>query len=237
MRHPRALLVDLDDTILDDSGSVDSAWRTACFDASSRVDGLDPDALLDSISRVRDWYWSDPDRHREGRLDLRASRRRIVQQALQCLGVDHPGLVREIAESYRDIRDASVRSFPGAIETLDQLRASGVKLALITNGGAEGQRAKIERFDLERRFDHIQIEGEAGFGKPDPRAYLAVMQALASSPEDTWCVGDNLEWEVADPQALGIWSIWVDRAGVGLPEGSAIVPDRIINSLIELKPP
>ena len=145
--------------------------------------------------------------------------------------------MREIAESYRDIRDASVRSFPGAIETLDQLRASGVKFALITNGGAEGQRAKIERFELERRFDHIQIEGEAGFGKPDPRAYLAVMQALASSPEDTWCVGDNLEWEVAAPQALGIWSIWVDRAGVGLPEGSAIVPDRIINSLIELKPP
>ena len=47
-------------------------------------------------------------------------------------------------------------------------------------------------------------------------------------------VGDNLEWEVAAPQRLGIFSIWCDHAGAGVPEGSTVVPDRIIRSLGEL---
>ncbi len=56
--------------------------------------------------------------------------------------------------------------FPDAHATLDRLKELGVKLALITNGAAEPQRAKVVRFALEHRFDHIQIEGEHGFGKP-----------------------------------------------------------------------
>jgi putative hydrolase of the HAD superfamily len=53
-----------------------------------------------------------------------------------------------------------------AHETLDRLKQVGVKLALITNRAAEPQHAKVVRFALEHHFDHIQIEGEHGFGKP-----------------------------------------------------------------------
>ena len=62
------------------------------------------------------------------------------------------------------------------------------------------------------------------------------MQALDSSQKETWCVRDNLEWEMEALQALGIWSIWVDNQGDGLPRGSRVVPDRIIISLVELIP-
>jgi putative hydrolase of the HAD superfamily len=47
-------------------------------------------------------------------------------------------------------------------------------------------------------------------------------------------VGDNLEWEVAAPQKLGIAGIWVDSSGAGLPRSSTVRPDRIIRSLTEL---
>ena len=47
----------------------------------------------------------------------------------------------------------------------------GTSLGLLTNGSAEMQRAKIVRFALETYFDWIQIEGEQGFGKPEPRAF------------------------------------------------------------------
>ena len=49
-------------------------------------------------------------------------------------------------------------------------------------------------------------------------------------------VGDNLEWDVAAPQRLGIVGIWLDVLGTGLPEASAVTPDRIIRSLSELLP-
>jgi putative hydrolase of the HAD superfamily len=47
-------------------------------------------------------------------------------------------------------------------------------------------------------------------------------------------VGDNLEWDVAAPQRLGIAGIWLDVAGAGLPPASLVHPDRIIRSLTEL---
>jgi putative hydrolase of the HAD superfamily len=47
-------------------------------------------------------------------------------------------------------------------------------------------------------------------------------------------VGDNLEWEVAAPQRLGIFGIWFDAAGKGLPRDTHIRPDPIIASLSEL---
>jgi putative hydrolase of the HAD superfamily len=49
-------------------------------------------------------------------------------------------------------------------------------------------------------------------------------------------IGDNLEWEVEVPQRLGIYAIWIDAHGVGLPADSSIRPDRIIHSLTELLP-
>ena len=107
--------------------------------------------------------------------------------------------------------------FPGAHDAIDALKALGVKLALVTNGAAETQRAKVERFELTHRFDHIQIEGEHGFGKPEERAYLHAMEALGVTAPDTWMIGDNLEWEVEAPQRLGIYAIWIDVHGDGLP--------------------
>jgi putative hydrolase of the HAD superfamily len=47
-------------------------------------------------------------------------------------------------------------------------------------------------------------------------------------------VGDHLEWEIAAPQRLGIFAIWHDALGEGLPADATVTPDRIIRSLGEL---
>ena len=57
------------------------------------------------------------------------------------------------------------------------------------------------------------------------------MEALEVKHDETWMVADNLEWEVAAPQQLGIFAIWHDALGRGLPQGTTIRPDRIIRSL------
>ncbi|WP_407655200.1 HAD hydrolase-like protein [Alicyclobacillus dauci] len=61
-------------------------------------------------------------------------------------------------------RTEAVYPIPGAIETVVEKRASGVKLALITNGATVPQREKIERFGLGERFDCVLIGGECGYG-------------------------------------------------------------------------
>jgi putative hydrolase of the HAD superfamily len=107
-------------------------------------------------------------------------------------------------------------------------------LALITNGGAKSQNAKIDRFQLRPYFEQVFVEGEVGFGKPDPRVYQLALDTMQVSPQEVWMIGDNLEWEVGAPQKLGIYSIWNDYRNKGLPESSNVIPDRIINSISEL---
>ena len=41
---------------------------------------------------------------------------------------------------------------------------------------------------------------------------------------------------ITTPQRLGIYAIWMDAHGDGLPEDSTVKPDRIIRSLSELLP-
>lgn len=234
---PPAMLIDLDDTILDDSGGMEAAWIAACTEAARRAPALDAMRLREAIEEMRKWYWADPARHREGRLDLLASRRLIIGRAIARFAVEPQqgaALADELAMLVHTRREAAICPLPGAIETVVALRERGVRLALITNGAGPSQRAKVERFALTPHFAAILIEGENPWGKPDERVYHAALQALGVSPAETWMVGDNLEWEVAVPQRLGMRGIWLDRAGAGLPSGSTVRPDRIIRSLTEL---
>jgi putative hydrolase of the HAD superfamily len=237
---PRALFFDLDDTLIDDSSNVDSGWRTAVTEFGP--DGLEVDALLRLVHEVRDWYWSDAERHRVGRADLRSTSAWIVGEALRRLGTPDGDLGSTIGNRYRDIREEGQELLPGALETLETLKTLDVRLALLTNGSAESQRGKVLRFGLEPFFDYLCIEGEFGCGKPDERVYQGALTALAAEPRDTWMVGDNLEWDVAAPMRLGITGIWFDRHAAGFPpsataklfNGGRRRPHRIIRSLSEL---
>lgn len=231
---PRAILFDLDDTLLDDTGDLGRLWRDVTAEAACQLDAIDGEVLLAAVERIRTWYWSDADRHREGRQDLNTATRRIVRQAFAGLGLHREALADWVADEYRARRNAALRVFPETVETLEALRRRGVRTALLTNGAAAAQRAKIERFDLARHFDRIFIEGELEHGKPHPSVYRAALGALDAPAGQSWMVGDNLEWDVAAPQRLGVCGIWIDRRGGGIPPEATVTPDRIIRHLGEL---
>src|SRR5215469_9820638 len=231
---PRAILFDMDDTILAYSHNADHSWKAVINSFASKVEDVKPEALLKAIKASAAAYWSDPEKHRLGRLNLDATRQQIVASALRQLDVNDVSLARDMALAYAVEREESISPFPGAIDTLRTLRECGVQLALLTNGSAEIQRRRIEKHQLVSFFDYILIEGEFGVGKPDERVYLHALDQLKVLPREAWMVGDNLEWEVVIPQRLGMFAVWLDVVGKGLPESSSIHPDRIIHTLPEL---
>ena len=232
---PKAILVDMDDTILSSGGrSSDECWLATCNSFATRLETHTPEEIFSAIRDYANWYWGDPERHRQGRLRLNAARREIVEGAFSRLGIDDPALAKEIARSYSTRRRRDIRPFPGAIETLHRLREHGSLLALVTNGNARLQRNKIARFKLAPCFDYILVEGEFGVGKPDERVYLHVLDRLKVTAAEAWMVGDNLEWDVLAPQRVGIFGIWLNPTGVCLPEGCAARPNRTIRALPEI---
>jgi putative hydrolase of the HAD superfamily len=229
------MLLDLDDTLISYDGASDVAWTEVCKRfADDFPSGVGGEKLHKTLQAIREWYWSDPMRHRAGRMDLYRARRDIIATALLELDVTDPGLADIMAMSYTDIQKANIKLFPDTLDTLDHLRHRGIRMAMITNGTSQAQREKIERFGLGPYFEAILVEGEAGFGKPDPRIYELALSTLGLDSCDVWMVGDNLVWDVAGAQKLGIFAVWNDYRGHGLPEGTTIIPDRIIRSIAEL---
>jgi putative hydrolase of the HAD superfamily len=237
---PTAILIDLDDTILSAFGQAADQWQRVIGSFAEHLHPHPADEVIESIQAYSRYLWADEARHKHWRHRIDEARRHIVASAFADLcartGRVAPALdiCDAVADRFNEVQHAELRMFPGAHETLDRLKELGVKLALITNGAAAPQRAKVVRFALEHRFDHIQIEGEHGFGKPEEAAYIHALASLGVEAHETWMVGDNLEWEVVAPQRLGIFAIWYDGYGAGLPPDSPIRPDRIIRSLLEL---
>ncbi len=121
---PAGILIDLDDTILDDSGRVEACWADACAEAARRVPGLDASALQEAIAVHASWWWSDSERIKRGRLDLQAATLEILGDVMRRQGCTDADIVTDIAKFYRALRNERATVFEGAIETLEELRAA-----------------------------------------------------------------------------------------------------------------
>lgn len=228
----KALLFDLDDTLLDYSGSVERCWDDACV-VHCPAAGIDRALLTKSLAETRRWFWSDPERHRRERVNMRLAWKHIAEHALSEIGVPSSELASVLADEYAALRRQSLDLFPESRTILEHFHKRGTRLGMVTNGDAAQQRDKIERFDLARYFEVVVIEGEFGTGKPDAKVYAHALDAIGVDASEAVMVGDHLEFDVEGSQRCGLTGIWIDRRGRGL-GSSAVRPHRIIGSLHEL---
>ena len=208
MPIPLFLVLDLDDTILDYSAPGEAVWKRLYREFASRMD-VPIGQLQKAVDSSRSWYWSDPDRFREGRLDLKKARRIFIRDAFTKLGRTDWDTADELADAFTREREIAVQPFDGAIGALNLFRRSGARMVLLTNGESSMQRAKIDRFRLAGYFQSILIESETGFGKPDPRAHRAALASLAADPQAAWMIGDDWDCDIAPARTLGMRAAWI----------------------------
>jgi putative hydrolase of the HAD superfamily len=228
---PEVLLFDLDDTVLRFTAGQPDCWRLAL--ELHLPDHADHTALLRAIHAEGSDFWAPADRAFWGRQNMQAARRLIACAALASQGISL-ALCHQIADEMTERKESLVRPFEGALDTLATLRARGHRLGLLTNGCAAFQRRKLRRFELEPLFEIVLIEGELGYGKPDPRVFERALSFFGIRPHETCMIGDNLEADIAGARAVGIPTVWHDALGVGLPKAPHVRPDRVVRSLSEL---
>ncbi|MFO1443359.1 HAD family hydrolase [Bacillus sp. Bva_UNVM-123] len=83
-----------------------------------------------------------------------------------------------------------------------------VKVAIITNGSTQRQKAKIINTHLNNCFDIIIISEEVGFSKPDKRIFELALNRLNVQPEAALFVGDDIEKDIGGCQNANIKGIW-----------------------------
>lgn len=225
---PKAIIFDLDDTLINSNRR--QARHQTVRDFSQRLQGRDADMVATAIADASEAFWADPVCNRKWGLRIPEGRLVLVNQALMSVGLNDAGLLEDLTTAFATSRDTALALFPGVRETLERLAEQNVRLAMLTNGESDTQRKKINRFNLAKHFEHIQVQEEFGVGKPDSAAFQNVLDVLELPAEEVWMVGDHLELDMAAAQRIGIWSIWHDHAGNGLPANHAVRPDNVISN-------
>lgn len=113
--------------------------------------------------------------------------------------------------------------YDDTISTLEQLRELGYKVAILTNGPSEYQRAKVELVNLHNHVDLVVVGGDLPYPKPYRYAFEYVCNKLGCTLEESAYVGDNPINDVDGPRKAGMTPIWIRSVGTWI-DGVAPAP-------------
>jgi HAD superfamily hydrolase (TIGR01662 family) len=134
--------------------------------------------------------------------------------------------------------------FPGVIQTLEELRRRGYRLAAVTNRGYGGSKFldEVRELGLESLFEMMAVSCDVGYLKPHPRIYQYAIERMGVEASECAMVGDNWRADVEGAKTLGLTTVWF-RPPANEPIESAtdepeltgpITPDYSITRIPEL---
>jgi len=253
----KAVLFDLDDTLLWDKRSVKEAFERTCAEAA-REANIDAEELERAVRREArvlfegheaypftqmiginpfEGLWAE---FREGRaaefrlLEMWAPhyRKEAWTRGLKALGVDDPAMGERLGERFRAHRRSLPYVYEDTFDVLNALKGK-VKLLLLTNGAPDLQKEKLAGVpELSGYFDHIVISGDFGRGKPDPAIFRHALSLLGVPAADAVMIGDKLSTDILGAGRVGMDSIWINRSSEDV--GDGIRPTATVSRLSEV---
>ncbi|WP_440010241.1 HAD family hydrolase [Halomicrococcus sp. SG-WS-1] len=177
------------------------------LDSTLAVTERPRDRLLDEATDAAD----APALAREDYLD--AHSRHLVSETREpifddLLSGDDDVTAEDVADAYREAILDALEPVPGAAGMLADLRER-YRVGLLTNGPVVAQRGKIAELGWEDSFDVAVVTGELDAGKPDERAFAAVLDALDVDPSEAVYVGDHPDHDVRGAKAAGMYVVQV----------------------------
>ncbi len=115
--------------------------------------------------------------------------------------------VAELEYVYNSDAVEDVKLFPGAVQTLQELRDAGCRLFLITFGRNLRQQNKIDLLNIAPYFQRIVNEGPPSHD----HWFAELIKAYKLSPEEVVCVGDRTHDEIRAGNRLGCTTVWMRR--------------------------
>ncbi|TGB01468.1 HAD family hydrolase [Halobacillus salinus] len=120
---------------------------------------------------------------------------------------------------------------PEMEELLNEAKAQGLQIGIITNGPGEHQANKIKQLQMRDWVDenHMFISGKMGIAKPSTELFRIVEDKMGIDPEHTYYIGDSYENDVVGAKKAGWNAVWVNRRNHTISSDEEHQPDYIID--------
>jgi len=150
-----------------------------------------------------------------------------LQFSMSSLGIEDPSLHRKLMELYLHLSP-----FPEVTDTLQRLKARGVKTAILSSGTPTMLHTAVEHARIAHLFDAVLSVEEVGVFKPDPKVYQLAVDRLGYEARAIAFQSSNA-WDAWAASAFGMQVVWCNRYKQH-PEILPGKPDRQVTSLAEL---
>src|SRR5215471_12331877 len=208
----RALIFDLDGTLVDTVYAHVFAWQRALAEEGMPIDGW---RIHRRIGMSGGLF---------ARAVAREVGRELSPEETEAIQVRHGAIFRELLPERRPL--------PGAPELLADLRARGVLHGIATSG---------RRPDIDRSLESLGVggetvvidRGEVARAKPAPDLFLACQAALGVEPDDCFVIGDAV-WDLLAARRARMLSVGLLSGGYGTDELLAAGAYRVYDGPAEL---
>jgi len=120
--------------------------------------------------------------------------------------------LREAVELFFQHWLAMFQPIPETVALLDELRAAGYRLYVLSNIIRESYEDLRERLTFWDRFEGIVVSYALKTAKPEPAIYRYLLDHYRLQPEECLFI-DDMEANVAGARAVGIPAVRFDSAG------------------------
>ena len=164
----RAILFDLDGTLIDSIGLILSSYHHTLA-----VHGFPPVSDEEWLAGVG--------------TPLRVQLRRWARSPEEM-----DGLVATYRQHNLTNHDTMVRPYEGIVPLVRRIRARGYRTGIVTSKNQEGARRGLRLVGLEAEMEVLICADSVANPKPHPEPVLLGMERLGSSPAETLFVGDSI---------------------------------------------
>ncbi len=198
----RFVYFDLDDTLLDHKSAQMKALDAtlAEFDIFEHISSEEFKKAYHNRNKEL-WHL-----YNHGKIDKDELRYRRFADTLDELGLDN-GLFDKVESRYMHHYEHSWDWVPGADAVYDRIRenyASGI----VTNGFANIQYKKIDKFDLVKNGEKTVISEEVGYLKPHPKIFEHAIELAGVQPNQVLYVGDSFNSDIEGGKRAGLQTAW-----------------------------
>jgi HAD superfamily hydrolase (TIGR01549 family) len=201
-RTIKFIYFDIDDTILDHKSAERAALQDT-RDALPFLQNVEIEELWSYYHKNNRRLWTE---YGAGRINRAVLENNRFEWTLRDLGLDlHDAAeMREVYMQYYENHWIWIENAKDVLATL----LAEYPIGFLTNGFAEVQRAKAQRFNLDTLSEFYIISEDVGFMKPSLGIFEFATRAVNCEPEEILYVGDSFVSDIEGGSTYGWKTAW-----------------------------